>query len=99
MTDARTALRLAVYYRALASVAFLLGGAIALVGLWVGLGEAVILLLSGMGGADALSDAFETANLPLAIGFFVVGVLVWQVGRAAAFYWTLARSKEIECGE
>jgi len=52
-----------------------------------------------MGGADALSDALGIAKLPLAIGSVAIGVLGWQVGRAAAAYRTIARTMESERGQ
>lgn len=98
-TTPRLALRLAIYCRALATVAFLLGGGIAAVALWAGLGDAVGVLTSGLFEEGVVNRAAAAANVPVAVGGTVVGVLVWQVGSAAAFYWTFTRALDSETAE
>lgn len=87
-TDASTVLRYALYYRAVATVSFLVGMGIALAGVWLGLGDAVAVALDSFLQEGVMGRATDAANLPLTLGLGVVGVLVWQVGKTAAFYWT-----------
>lgn len=94
MTDPRTTVRLALYYRALATGSFLIGGAIAAVGLWLGLGDALAVLTQAFLQEDLQSRVLEAANLPLTVVPVAVGVTVWQVGKATAFYWTFTRALE-----
>lgn len=86
--DGSTVVRYAVYYRALATVSFIVGMGIALAGVWLGLGDAVSVALDSFLQESVMGRAMDAANLPLTLGLVVVGVLVWQVGKTAAFYWT-----------
>jgi len=86
--DGSTVFRYAVYYRAVATVSFIIGMGIALAGVWLGLGDAVSVALDSFLQEGVMGRAMDAANLPLTLGLVVVGVLVWQVGKTAAFYWT-----------
>lgn len=93
------AFRWALYYRLLASVSFVLGIAVAAVGVWLGAGDFLDTLLFGE--ADALlSGEIDSPNSPViaAIGV-VVGVLVWQVGKAAALHKTLTEATQAELAD
>jgi hypothetical protein len=87
---ASTVFRYAVYYRAVATVSFLVGMGIALAGVWLGLGEAVAVALDSFLQEGVMGRAMDAANLPLTLALVAVGVLVWQVGKTAAFYWTFS---------
>lgn len=96
MTDEYTVLRLAVYYRAVATASFLVGATIASLGVWLGLGDAIAVFLGSFLQGDAMSRTMAAANLPLTVLFVAVGVVVWQVGKAAAFYWTFTEALHSE---
>lgn len=94
MTDKTTALRLAVYYRGLATASFLVGGSIAAAGLWLGLREAALVFLRSFLQEDVVARTLAAADLPVTVAGVVVGVTVWQVGKSAAFYWTFSEAVE-----
>lgn len=88
--NTKRALRLALYYRGLSAASFVVGVGIALVGLSVGLGETLSILASDF--PSRTDEAMAAANLPVAFGAAVVGVLVWQVGKWAAFFRTIEKA-------
>lgn len=78
------------HYRLLTTLSVLAGVAVFVAGLYLGLSQAVTVLLgAGLSNpVGALSQAIGAAEpLPLLAGF-VGGFLVWRVGQAAAFYST-----------
>jgi len=87
--NTKQALRLALYYRGLSAASFVVGAGIALAGLSIGLGETVAILAADF--PSRVDEAMAAANLPVAFGSAVVGVLVWQVGKWAAFFRTVGR--------
>lgn len=89
--DATQAFRWSLYYRLLASLSFLLGLAIIVGTLWIGAGNMLVSLITDFGGG------IESPNYPIVsvIGFFL-GILVWQVGKATAFYKTLVDATQTE---
>ncbi|WP_135533420.1 zinc ribbon domain-containing protein [Halostella pelagica] len=88
--DTKVAVRWAAYYRLLASGSFVVGMAIAIAGISAGLGESLDILFNELGNTGAVDEARAAANVPLAAVSAVVGVLVWQIGKSAAFYWTMS---------
>lgn len=87
-----TALKWAVYYRALALCAAFLGLAIAGVATVIGAGELVDAV---MGPGDPL-EAISIATFALPAIGYVLAVVVWQVGKTAAFYKTIAEATGAE---
>ena len=99
-----TSLRWALYYRGLALLSFLVGAAIALAGVWVGLYEVVAYLLSissamEFASASTLSGAVDAARPIPGIALVLLGLFVWQVGKTAAFYKTLTEATESEMAD
>lgn len=90
--DAKQGLRLALYYRGLSAVSFLVGVGIALAGVGVGLGETLSILASEF--PSRTDEAIAAANLPVALGSSVVGLTIWQVGKWAAFFGTVGKAVE-----
>lgn len=88
------ALRLALYYRGLSALSFAVGIGIAVVGLGAGLGETVAILAADF--PSRVDEAVAAANLPVALGSAVVGVLVWQVGTWAAFFLAIDKAVDAE---
>lgn len=78
--DASNSLRWAVYYVALAGVATMVGFGIVGIGFMLGLGAAVSQLASGA----AVGSVLGTAAPGLVVA--ILGILVWAVGSAAAFF-------------
>lgn len=79
----------ALLYRGIATVSFLVGFGIVLLGLVVGLGGALTALASDPTGAgDALSQASPLVTL----AFVAVGLVVWHLGKAFALFLTLPRA-------
>lgn len=99
MVDRATAFRYAVYYRAIASAAFVVGGGLTLLGIWLGIGPAIAVYLTSFLQPDAASQAMGAANAPLAAVLVVVGTTIWQVGKAWALYWTFTAALEEGVGE
>ncbi|SNZ13357.1 hypothetical protein SAMN06269185_2135 [Natronoarchaeum philippinense] len=99
-----TSLRWALYYRGLALLSFLVGAAIALAGVWVGLYEVVAYLLSissamEFASASTLSGAVGAARPIPGAALVLLGLFVWQVGKTAAFYKTLTEATESEMAD
>jgi len=94
--EAKRAVRWAAYYRGIATLSFVVGIGIAAYGFSAGLGEAIDILINNYPAQQAEAEA--AANVPLALGAIVVGVLVWQVGKSAAFYWTLTSAVDEATG-
>ena len=89
--DGTQALRWSLYYRLLASLSFVIGLGIAVAGLWIGVGNSIESLLVDLEGG------VEQPNSPALAGVgVVVGVLVWQVGKATAFYKTIVGATQSE---
>ncbi|MFC4549036.1 MULTISPECIES: hypothetical protein [Halorussus] len=91
--DASSSLRWAVYFVALAGVATLLGAGFLGVGVVLGLGAAYDQLASGAG----LGTAAATAAPGLVVVF--LGVLLWAVGVAAAFFKVVTEATEAQMRE
>lgn len=91
--DAKRTLRWAVYYFALSTAAALVGFAIVAVGATMGLMSAYGMYLDGASTGAILGTA--APGLVVA----AVGVVVWRIGSAAAFYWTLTGAVDDELGE
>jgi hypothetical protein len=87
--NTKDAIKWAGYYRLLASGSFVVGIAIAFFGVSAGLGEAVQILFTELGNSGAVDEAQAAANVPLAVISLIAGVFVWQIGKSAAFFWTL----------
>lgn len=87
--DTKDAVKWAAYYRLLASGSFVVGMAIAFFGVSAGLGETVQILVQELGNSGAVEEAQAAANVPLAAVSILGGVFVWQIGKSAAFFWTL----------
>jgi len=85
--EAKRAVKWAAYYRGIATLSFIVGMGIAFFGLSSGLGEAIDIVINNYPAQQ--QEAQEAANVPLAAGSVVVGVVVWQLGKALGFYWTL----------
>ncbi|WP_161973146.1 zinc ribbon domain-containing protein [Halostella litorea] len=86
--EAKRAVRWAAYYRGIATLSFIVGMGITAYGFSAGLGETIDILINNYPAQQQEAEA--AANVPLAAGSVVVGVLVWQVGKSIGFYWTLA---------
>ena len=87
----KDALKWAAMYRFGAFGAFIVGIGLVGVGVLLGFGDALELLLE-----DPLNPepALEEAN-PIIAGFFtILGLLVWQLGSAAIFYYTLVTATQ-----
>ncbi|WP_158057850.1 hypothetical protein [Halorussus halophilus] len=92
--DASSSLRWAVYYVALAGVATIVGGGFVVVGMMLGLGAAVNqLLYEGAGFGTVLGTA--APGLVVAL----LGVFVWAVGSAAAFFTVVAEAVDEQMQE
>jgi hypothetical protein len=94
--DTKDAIKWAGYYRLLASGSFVVGMAIAFFGVSAALGEAVQILFNELGNSGAVDEAQAAANVPLAAISLIAGVLVWQIGKSAAFFWTLNGALDAE---
>lgn len=84
------ALRWALFYRAMATGAFLAGLVLLCIGFVTGFGEAISLFFSDF--PSNVGSATEQANPMSTLIFGALGVLVWQVGKAYALFVTLPRS-------
>lgn len=91
--DAKRTLRWASYYFALSTAATLVGLAIVAVGATLGLSSAYGMYLDGASYGSILGTA--APGLVVA----VLGVVVWRVGTAAAFYKTLTGAVDDEMGD
>lgn len=90
------AIRWGLYYRLLATLSFLLGVGIAIAGVWIGASGFLFELLFGDAGA-VLSGDIESPNSPaVATVGVVLGIIVWQVGKAAALHKTLTEATQTE---
>jgi hypothetical protein len=96
--DTKSALKWGIYYRLAASGSFVLGMAITFFGVSAGLGETVQILFTELGNSGAVDEAMAAANVPLAALSLVAGLLVWQIGKSAAFFWTLSGAVDAETG-
>lgn len=94
--EAKRAVRWAAYYRGIATLSFIVGMGIAAYGFSTGLGETLDILINNYPAQQ--DEAQAAANVPLAVGSIVVGLLVWQVGKSVAFYWTLASAVDEATG-
>lgn len=92
--ETRTALRWAGYYRAMATAAFFVGFGIVAVGAWLGFGETVTIVLEHW--PKRWEEAIDAAQPLTAAGFTVVGLIVWQYGKAVAQVRTLSTATETE---
>ena len=79
----KDALRWAAYYRGLAYLSALAGGAFVAVGLLIGLEGNVLQLV------DNPRSALATMSLLPVILLGLLGIVIWQVGKTAAFYKTM----------
>lgn len=90
------AIRWGLYYRLLASLSFLLGLGIAVAGVWIGASGFLSELLFGDAGA-VLSGDIESPNSPAVAAIGVgLGLIVWQIGKAAALHKTLTEATQTE---
>lgn len=89
MEPKRTAKWIA-HYRLLTSLSLVAGVAVFVAGLYLGLSQAVSVLLGTTAGnpLEALSAAVAAARPLPALGGLLGGLLVWRIGQAAAFYST-----------
>ncbi len=88
-----TALKWGLYDRLLAGISFLVGLGLLLGGIWYGAGNTLLALPDVLLGARP----FVPPENPTALAAgAVLGVLVWQVGRATVRYHGLARSTSEE---
>ena len=90
----KSALRWSLYDRALALLPFLLGIGIVAGGIWLGAGA----FLSELAFGDP-SDAGQPSSVPLIVGGFVLGLLVWQLGRSAVRHHTMRKALENQIDE
>ena len=93
--EPRRALRWALYYRGLSLVAAAVGWLLVGIGVAIGLNDPLSTLLTG----DGVVAALDSVWLPPVVVFGVLGVLVWQLGRTAAFYGTLTAAVEEEMAD
>lgn len=91
--DAKRTLRWAGYYFALSTAAAIVGFAIVAVGAALGLATAYGMILDGA----SYSSILGTAAPGLAVA--LIGIVVWRVGTAAAFYKTMTGAVNDEMGE
>ncbi len=89
------ALRWTVYYRGIALVSFLIGAALAAVGVWYGFVDIVLSQLPGTAG-NATADV---TGLAVGTALILLGFVVWQIGKTAAFYMTLTEATENEMAD
>lgn len=88
--DARAALNWTLKYRGISLAAFLVGFALAAVGLYLGLVDALTILLSEF--PSGVDDAVDAANPLVTIAFSLLGLLVWQLGKSFALFATLPQA-------
>jgi len=97
--ETTSSLRWALYYRILTLASFLVGVGIAAVGLWVGLYDFVA-HVAGLSDAYASTDDALAASRPLiGTALVVLGGVIWQVGKTAAFYKTLTEATESQVAD
>ena len=91
--DAKRTLRWAGYYFALSTASALVGFAIIALGATLGLSAAYGMYLDGASFGSVLGTA--APGLVVAL----IGIVIWRVGTAAAFYKTLTGAVDDEMGE
>jgi len=84
------ALRWTIYYRGIALVSFLIGAALAAVGVWYGFVDIVLSQLPGTAG----NATVDVTGLAVGTALILLGFVVWQIGKTAAFYMTLTEATE-----
>lgn len=89
------ALRWTIYYRGIALVSFLLGAVLAGVGVWYGFLDLVLSRLPGATG----DPSFDTTSVVVGALLILLGVVVWQIGKTAAFYMTITEATESEMAD
>lgn len=97
----KDALRWALYYRILSFVSFLIGFGIIAIGILIGLGETISIITSTapLTEPDVIERALQAANFPLTVVFVFIGLVVWRVGKAVAFYKTQTEAVKNEVQE
>jgi len=94
-----TSLRWALYYRGLALLSFVVGAAVAAVGVWIGLYDVLVALLDLASGGGNVSDALASSRPIVGGALLVLGFAIWQLGKTAAFYKTLTQATESEMAD
>lgn len=93
------ALRWATYYRALATLSFVVGAGIATIGIWLGFGDALLYEIGSSSAYDTRGAALD-AGSPLLGGVLAfVGFVTWQMGKTTAFFWTVTTAVGAEADD
>lgn len=88
----RTALAGWIRYRLLAALAFVVGAAIAGLGIWLGIRPAIqFAILNIVGEPNFVEETLARVRTGLMAGLVVVGIVVWQVGKTVAFWVTIGK--------
>lgn len=89
------AVRWTLYYRGIALVSFVVGAALAGVGIWFGFLDLLLAQAPGESGGGTP----ETTNLVAGGLLILFGLIVWQLGKTAAFYKTVTEATESQMAD